>query len=302
MAWIYLILSVFISTAVAQTEPGEPFGSPITLPPELQAKINETDVEKYKTEYLEQFKKKCEQNGHPELFEQAQSAATDLMSCFNSLVDMEVLQQEIENAKPTGEVDEVFKKYCAKTPQFKNCFRNMTEMVKPCFSAAEQKNFNVMYNVTEQLADFVCFKEGDRIALFIAEGGKECFQDQQDGIQECLSTVFDNKTQANIQNISMSGIMELEFKEKQCDQMTSLQKCVVSTLEKCPKPTSANILDSLFNFIRKATPCKQFMKAPEKAPARGRNTEEKKDAPGAASGLAVTFTTLVTALAVSLLV
>ncbi|KAF9408933.1 hypothetical protein HW555_011544 [Spodoptera exigua] len=194
------------------------------------------------------------------------------MSCFNSLVDMEVLQQEIENAKPTGEVDEVFKKYCAKTPQFKNCFRNMTEMVKPCFSPAEQKNFNVMYNVTEQLADFICFKEGDRIALFIAEGGKECFQDQQDGIQECFSTVFDNKTQANIQNISVSGIMELEFKEKQCDQMTGLQKCMVSTLEKCPKPTSANILDSLFNFIRKATPCKQFIKAPEKSQARGRNT------------------------------
>ncbi|KAH9644916.1 hypothetical protein HF086_014404 [Spodoptera exigua] len=201
------------------------------------------------------------------------------MSCFNSLVDMEVLQQEIENAKPTGEVDEVFKKYCAKTPQFKNCFRNMTEMVKPCFSPAEQKNFNVMYNVTEQLADFICFKEGDRIALFIAEGGKECFQDQQDGIQECFSTVFDNKTQANIQNISVSGIMELEFK-----------KCMVSTLEKCPKPTSANILDSLFNFIRKATPCKQFIK------------EEKKGAPGSATGLAVTATTLLTALVVSILV
>lgn len=66
------MLIEFTGAVVAQTEPGEPFGSPITLPPELQAKINETDVEKYKTEYLEQFKKKCEQNGHPELFEQAQ--------------------------------------------------------------------------------------------------------------------------------------------------------------------------------------------------------------------------------------
>ncbi|KAF9820802.1 hypothetical protein SFRURICE_019334 [Spodoptera frugiperda] len=72
--------SPVLGATVAQTEPGEPFGSPITLPPELQAKINETDVEKYKTEYLEQFKKKCEQNGHPELFEQAQGGKS-----FNDL-------------------------------------------------------------------------------------------------------------------------------------------------------------------------------------------------------------------------
>lgn len=55
-------------------------------------------------------------------------------------------------------------RYCQKTPQFKACFKNLTETVKPCFTVEEQKNLNTVYNVSEQLAEFVCFKEGDRIA------------------------------------------------------------------------------------------------------------------------------------------
>ncbi|KAJ8731816.1 hypothetical protein PYW08_014546 [Mythimna loreyi] len=287
MAWIYLVFAVFLCSAAAQLEGDSSLLN--SLSPELQQKFNESEVEKYKTQYLDKFKAKCEKNGHPELFEEAKAAATNLMTCFNELVDMEVLQREIDEAKPTGQVDEVFKKYCVKTPDFKGCFRNMTETVKPCFSAPEQKNFKTLYNVTEQLADFICFKDGDRIALFIAEGGKECFEDKQELIQNCFNSTFDSETQDSLKNITDTGEFQLEFKEKQCDQMTTLQKCVVKVLEECPKPTSANIVDSLFNFIRKGTPCKQF-------------TKEEKNAPGSASGLAVTAATLITALAATLLV
>lgn len=290
MALLYLIATVFISAALAQTPNEDLLSKPISIPPELQDKISDSDVEKIKTKYMDQFKQKCEKNGHPELYENAQNSATDLMNCFNALVDMDVLQNEIEEAKPNGQVDEVFKKYCNKSPQFKQCFRNMTETVKPCFSPEEQKNFKTLYNVTEQLADFICYKDGDRIALFIAEGGKECFQEKQEGIQACFNQTFDSETTGNLQNITVEGLIDLEFKEKQCNQMTDLQTCVVSVLEKCVKPTSANIVESLFNFIRKATPCKSFAK------------EQPKNVPGAAHGLAVTSATLITALVTALLV
>lgn len=62
-----------LGAAVAQSSSEDSLLSgPITLPPELQQKFNESDVEKMKTKYLDQFKKKCEQNGHPELYENAQ--------------------------------------------------------------------------------------------------------------------------------------------------------------------------------------------------------------------------------------
>jgi len=37
--------------------------------------------------------------------------------------------------------------------------------------------------------------------------------------------------------------------------MDDLQKCVVKALETCSEPTPANIVDSMFNFVRKMTPC-----------------------------------------------
>jgi hypothetical protein len=40
--------------------------------------------------------------------------------------------------------------------------------------------------------------------------------------------------------------------------MADLQKCVVKALETCSEPTPANIVDSLFNFVRKMTPCAKF--------------------------------------------
>lgn len=40
--------------------------------------------------------------------------------------------------------------------------------------------------------------------------------------------------------------------------MADLQKCVVQVLETCTEPTPANIVDSMFNFVRKMTPCANF--------------------------------------------
>lgn len=44
----------------------------ISLPPKLQQKLNDTDIEQVKNQYLDQFKRKCEKNGHPEAFEKIQ--------------------------------------------------------------------------------------------------------------------------------------------------------------------------------------------------------------------------------------
>lgn len=41
--------------------------------------------------------------------------------------------------------------------------------------------------------------------------------------------------------------------------MNSLQACVVNELEKCPDPTPANIMDSIFNFIKRVTPCENLL-------------------------------------------
>ena len=41
--------------------------------------------------------------------------------------------------------------------------------------------------------------------------------------------------------------------------MVRLQECVVKELETCEDPTPANIADSLFNFVRRVTPCEKLL-------------------------------------------
>lgn len=53
--------------------------------------------------------------------------------------------------------------------------------------------------------------------------------------------------------------------------MTVLQACVVAELEKCADPTPANIMDSIFNFIRRVTPCENLLNA-QSAAATGTQT------------------------------
>lgn len=50
--------------------------------------------------------------------------------------------------------------------------------------------------------------------------------------------------------------------------MASFQACVVTELEKCSDPTPANIVDSIFNFVKRETPCKNILDA-ESAAATG---------------------------------
>lgn len=43
--------------------------------------------------------------------------------------------------------------------------------------------------------------------------------------------------------------------------MSELQVCVVAELGKCGEPTPANIVESLFEFVRRSTPCSKFQSA-----------------------------------------
>jgi hypothetical protein len=41
-----------------------------------------------------------------------QAAKDELQECFKSIVNVTELQEEMEKAKPTGDLDTVFRKYC----------------------------------------------------------------------------------------------------------------------------------------------------------------------------------------------
>lgn len=73
--------------------------------------------------------------------------------------------------------------------------------------------------------------------------------------------------------------------------MTKLQACVVAELEKCSDPTPANIMDSIFNFIKRVTPCENLLNA-QSAAATGTQSVSSASHVGALSTIAILSTVL----------
>ena len=109
-------------------------------------------------------KKKCEKNGGTEAYENAKKAIINSSICVSNLFNLTLLNQEIQEARPKGDLDEVFKKYCRKKPTLKKCLLIATRAIEPCLESVEAANQKLIESIVEKMLNFTCFKEGDRIA------------------------------------------------------------------------------------------------------------------------------------------
>lgn len=94
------------------------------------------------------------------------------------------------------------------------------------------------------------------LLVFIAENGPECFSNKSVAIQNCMNETFKGYVQAEMPTID--NLPNLVLGEKECIDMDKLQICIVEVLEKCSESTPANLVESLFKFVRKETPCNNF--------------------------------------------
>lgn len=86
------------------------------------------------------------------------------MACYANEINIEVLQKELNESKKTGSMDDVFGKYCKKKSQLIHCWTNFSTVVEQCLSERERQTLSLLTNLTETLLDFICYKDGDRLA------------------------------------------------------------------------------------------------------------------------------------------
>lgn len=67
---------------------------------------------------------------------------------------------------------------------------NFTSALEPCLEPKEVEGKRTFVKIFKNLLNFVCYKDGDQIALFIAEKGPECFDERKDELISCMNSTF----------------------------------------------------------------------------------------------------------------
>lgn len=87
-----------------------------------------------------------------------------MKECIEAQINVTVFQDELKEAKKTGSMDEVFGKYCRKTPAFKTCIKNFKDPLKQCLDENEKSTLETVLEVMKKLGEFLCYNDGDRLA------------------------------------------------------------------------------------------------------------------------------------------
>ncbi|CAG9862046.1 unnamed protein product [Phyllotreta striolata] len=205
------------------------------------------------------LREKCAKNGAPDAIDLLMAEQADAIECIQNYINATKIQTELEDAKATGSMDEVFAEYCKKWPDIHECFDNATNIARQCLNKQEESALNKSLDILDELQEFMCFKDGDRLAMFISEKGVECLQERQDGLKDCFNRTVGSRF-PDPEDLSVTTLPVLLFTEQDCEDFDTLRQCVIEELEHCKTSTPANIIDALFKFLKKHLPCSGAVK------------------------------------------
>lgn len=83
-----------------------------------------------------------------------------------------------------------FCRYCRKRTVATACLEHFVELLEPCLEQKEIEGKRTFVKIFKNLLNFVCYKDGDQIALFIAEKGPQCFDERKDDLIRCMNETF----------------------------------------------------------------------------------------------------------------
>ena len=147
-----------------------------TISPELQQIAGVVDdripdfiqkIQRNKSEFAKgtnRFRARCVKNAGPDAYDLIDRAQLEMAQCIQKLVNITELYAEMEKYKPTGDLDIVFREYCSKRQSMRTCVSNFTNTIEVCLVEKMRENKKIVMNITDSLLEFVCYKEGDRIA------------------------------------------------------------------------------------------------------------------------------------------
>lgn len=157
-------------------------------------------------------------------------------------------------------------RYCRRRNTALECVKNFTAAATPCLSAAENDQKHMFEKMLEKLLGFVCHKDGDQIALFIAEKGPECFGSKKDEMWRCVNETYgekisvlmgmkDNLDPEKLEELAKNELPTFTIERSDCEKLEQVEACISDVLEQCDETTPANLFQSAAKFVRNESPC-----------------------------------------------
>lgn len=208
------------------------------------------------------FREKCKKAvgvDNSTLYQEVEKEALKFAKCVSNLANLTALQEEIEVARPLGELDTVFHKYCEKAPIGEKCFKDFNSAVQPCLSKDERNQNAIMMRLFSGLLGFMCARGGDQIALFVAEEGPECFEANKEAIAHCANKSFSEFVPKDGKVPDVFNLPDFVIEPEHCIDLMKFETCTIHHLEQCQEITPANVAESVFKFIKNETQCKTWL-------------------------------------------
>jgi len=180
-----------------------------------------------------------------------------LIYCMMEQFNTEIIQHEIETKKHTGDLDEVFKRYCSENvPVARNCLKKFLSVSSHCLLEEDRPGLNITLAMLDQAINFTCHSDGDRIALFMSEEGVECVSQNKNQLISCVKKAVPEFFAPKYHR--RKNINELHFyvfQQENCRKGDAIIDCVEKSLLTCDDPTPSNLLHGLLTSMRSVTPC-----------------------------------------------
>lgn len=152
-------------------------------------------------------------SGSDVAFEAIERGIHELTTCISGLIDVEQIQNEIEYAETKGELDTLFNRYCQKRNVAIRCTETFTNLLEPCLQVNEIGSKRTFVKILKKIMDFVCFKDGDQLALFYMEKGFECISKKRSNLNKCMNSLFTDDYMSS----NLTTLPELVIGEQQCE-------------------------------------------------------------------------------------
>ncbi|XP_037075441.1 27 kDa hemolymph glycoprotein-like [Pollicipes pollicipes] len=175
--------------------------------------------------------------------------------CVKDNVDVDEIVQDISRHMENGELDVLFSSRCRDLPpRILDCIERPLVELERCLNETERaKNYSatLMAGLREAV-DFLCFNDGERIAIFLGEKGQECMSSQQvrDSLTQCLEK--HNLTASTAPDVLDSTTRG--FTPAFCHRMFVAHDCAADALRLCDDPTPSNVVDSLLRAFEGPLP------------------------------------------------